>query len=190
MEEQQTGNVPSQCPVCEGELLVTRLQCANCGTEVNGNFTLGRLASLREPHASLLEMFLRVRGNVKEMERELGLSYPTVRARLDEAFQAAGFPRESGRGAGDESDWAARFEADLTERIHARVEEALSGLGRSARRAERRAEREAERAQRRAEREAERGARRAEIMDRLERGDISAEEAAQQLRDLKARRYS
>ena len=42
-----------------------------------------------EPYASLLELFLRVRGNVKDVERELGLSYPTVRARLDEAFKAA-----------------------------------------------------------------------------------------------------
>lgn len=49
----------------------------------------GRLVNLSEPHASLLELFLRVRGNVKDVERELGLSYPTVRARLEEAFRAA-----------------------------------------------------------------------------------------------------
>ncbi len=49
----------------------------------------GRLVNLPEPHASLLELFLRVRGNVKDVERELGLSYPTVRARLEEAFRAA-----------------------------------------------------------------------------------------------------
>jgi hypothetical protein len=51
-----------------------------------------------EPHASLLEMFLRLRGNVKDMERELGLSYPTVRARLEEAFSAAGFSRGARTG--------------------------------------------------------------------------------------------
>ena len=81
--------MPSQCPACGAEMVVTRLQCRACSTEVAGAFAAGRLVNLPEPHASLLELFLRVRGNVKDMERELGLSYPTVRARLDEAFAAA-----------------------------------------------------------------------------------------------------
>ncbi len=82
--------MPSHCPACNHDLAITRLQCPACGTEVAGVFTLSRLASLREPHASLIELFLRVEGNVKDMERVLGLSYPTVRARLKEAFAAAG----------------------------------------------------------------------------------------------------
>lgn len=97
-----------------------------------GEFTLGRLASLREPHASLLELFLRSRGNVKEMERELGLSYPTVRARLEEALTAAGLAR---RGESD----------------------------------------------------AELSSRRSAVLDQLERGEISAAEAASRLRELKRR---
>lgn len=90
---------PASCPACGDGLLVTRLQCPACATEVSGTFnhpgrdagpgTPGRLVNLQEPYASLLELFLRVRGNVKDVERELGLSYPTVRARLDEAFKAA-----------------------------------------------------------------------------------------------------
>ena len=93
MGTEHTPYAPVHCPTCAGELVITRLQCATCGTEVAGTFTLGRLAGLREPHASLLELFLRVRGNVKEMERELGLSYPTVRSRLEEALAAAGLDR-------------------------------------------------------------------------------------------------
>jgi hypothetical protein len=86
------------CPACGNDLLVTRLQCPNCRTEVSGTFAHPgpaaqarpvRLVNLPEPYASLLELFVRVRGNVKDVERELGLSYPTVRARLDEAFKAA-----------------------------------------------------------------------------------------------------
>ena len=95
---------PVACPACGSGLLVTRLQCPNCRTEVSGAFTHPaygagpdagqptpptRLVNLSEPFASLLELFIRVRGNVKDVERELGLSYPTVRARLDEAFMAA-----------------------------------------------------------------------------------------------------
>jgi hypothetical protein len=181
MEETQTGNIPSQCPVCAGELAVTKLQCTNCGTEVNGTFTLGRLAALREPHASLLEMFLRVRGNVKEMERELGLSYPTVRARLEEALQAAGFPRETSRGPEGEGGWEVRLESDLTERIRAVVDEKLSGLGQMSRRNEREFER-------RTRRDDAAAVERREVIDLLERGELDAAEAAELLRDLKKAR--
>lgn len=103
MEEQQTTSAPAHCPVCQAGLLVTRLHCPACGTEVGGSFTLGRLAGLREPYASLIELFLRVRGNMKEMERELGLSYPTVRARLEEALGAAGLGREPASPTDEES---------------------------------------------------------------------------------------
>ena len=97
MNDNSPNTIPTTCPACASELRVTRLQCPACGSEVSGNFSLARLAALPEPHASLIEMFLRVRGNVKDMERALGLSYPTVRARLEEAFQAAGFDRGSDR---------------------------------------------------------------------------------------------
>ncbi len=84
---------PAECPSCSGPLEITRLQCQRCGTEVAGHFDSQRLVNLPEPFASVLEMFLRVRGNVKDMERELGLSYPTVRSRLEEAFRVAGFDK-------------------------------------------------------------------------------------------------
>lgn len=67
-----------------------------------GAFRPGRLINLPEPHASLLELFLRVRGNAKDMERELGLSYPTVRARLDKAILAAGLDRDVSAAGGAE----------------------------------------------------------------------------------------
>jgi hypothetical protein len=86
---ERAGRAPGACPACAAPLLITRLQCPDCGTEVAGVFAADRLVNLPEPHASLLELFLRVRGNVKEMERELRLSYPTVRARLEEALGAA-----------------------------------------------------------------------------------------------------
>ncbi len=95
MTSQSYNELPTQCPSCDSTLVITRLTCPACSTEVGGSFALSQLASLREPHASLLELFLRVRGNVKDMERLLGLSYPTVRARLEEALAAAGLDRET-----------------------------------------------------------------------------------------------
>jgi hypothetical protein len=129
--------MPSHCPACDHDLVITRLQCPACGTEVAGAFTLSRLASLREPHASLIELFLRVEGNVKDMERVLGLSYPTVRARLKEAFAAAGLdqprpaiPVLASRTAAEEVALAAQRTAilDALERRELTAAEAAARL--------------------------------------------------------------
>ena len=78
------------CPICSGELAVTRLHCRSCGTTLEGDFNVGRFARLSRDQFALLESFLRSKGNLKEMERELGISYPTVRARVDALLRALG----------------------------------------------------------------------------------------------------
>lgn len=75
--------VISTCPVCEAQLQVTRLHCNTCGTSIDGEFSVGRFARLNRDQLSLLESFLRSRGNLRELERELGVSYPTVRGRVE-----------------------------------------------------------------------------------------------------------
>jgi hypothetical protein len=83
-------DVISTCPVCSSELSVTRLQCRGCGTAIEGDFSVGRFGRLSRDQLALLESFLRARGNLKELERELKLSYPTVRARIDALVRALG----------------------------------------------------------------------------------------------------
>jgi len=83
-------DVISTCPVCEGELAITRLHCRSCGTALEGEFGVGRYGRLSREQLSLLESFLRSRGNLKEMERELGISYPTVRGRVEALVRALG----------------------------------------------------------------------------------------------------
>ena len=78
------------CPVCEQELSVTRLQCRSCGTAIEGDFSVGRFGRLNRDQLALLESFLRSRGNLREMERESGLSYPTLRGRVDSLIRALG----------------------------------------------------------------------------------------------------
>src|SRR6188508_1476953 len=82
--------VISTCPVCESELHVTRLHCNTCGTTIEGEFNVGRFADLGRDQMLLLEGFLRSRGNLRELERELGVSYPTIRGRVDELLRALG----------------------------------------------------------------------------------------------------
>jgi hypothetical protein len=88
-------DVIATCPVCTGELAVTRLRCGDCGTTIEGEFGVGRFARLTREQTLVLESFLRSRGNLRDMERELGISYPTVRARVEALVRALGFgPRD------------------------------------------------------------------------------------------------
>ena len=84
-------DVIATCPVCSGELTITRLHCRACGSALEGEFGVGRFGRLDREQLGLLESFLRSRGNLKEMERELGISYPTVRGRVDALVRALGF---------------------------------------------------------------------------------------------------
>jgi hypothetical protein len=84
-------DVIATCPVCTGELTITRLHCRSCGSALEGEFGVGRFGRLDRDGLALLESFLRSRGNLKEMERELGISYPTVRARVDALVRSLGF---------------------------------------------------------------------------------------------------
>ncbi len=83
-------DVIATCPVCEGDLAITRLHCRSCGTALEGEFGVGRFGKLSKEQLALLESFLRARGNLKEMERELGISYPTVRNRVESLVRALG----------------------------------------------------------------------------------------------------
>jgi hypothetical protein len=83
-------DVIATCPVCENELSITRLHCRSCGTALEGEFGVGRFGRLGREQMALLESFLRSRGNLKEMERELGISYPTVRGRIEALVRALG----------------------------------------------------------------------------------------------------
>lgn len=84
-------DVISTCPVCSNELTITRLHCGSCGTTLEGDFSVGRFGRLTRDQSVLLESFLRSRGNLREMERELGISYPTVRSRVEALVRALGF---------------------------------------------------------------------------------------------------
>ena len=97
-------DVISTCPVCASDLTVTRLHCASCGTSLEGEFGVGRFSRLSRDQLALLESFLRSRGNLREMERELGISYPTVRARVDALVRALGLADGSPAGEATEAE--------------------------------------------------------------------------------------
>ena len=87
--------VIGRCPICNETLRVVRLDCESCGTRLEGSFSLGRFHSLSTDQLQFLETFIRARGNFKDVERELGISYPTVRSRLDAVIRSLGFPLQA-----------------------------------------------------------------------------------------------
>lgn len=124
-------DVIATCPVCAGELAVTRLRCAGCGTTIEGEFGVGRFASLTREQTQVLESFLRSRGNLRDMERELLISYPTVRARVEALVRALGFgPRDEADpvpGAGPQPASPATATADQIQAGRRDILERLAG---------------------------------------------------------------
>src|SRR5512141_1608240 len=140
-------DVIATCPVCSGELAVTRLHCRACGTTLEGDFNVGRFGRLGREQMTVLESFLRSRGNLRDMERELGLSYPTIRSRVEALVRALGFgPRADGDEGGGEAEAAASSSGALSQ--------------------------------------ADLAAERQQILERLSRREIGADEAATAIRNL------
>jgi hypothetical protein len=82
--------IPQTCPSCSSPLVVTQLGCTSCGTAVVGKFELSPFFRLSPESLKFLEVFVRNRGNVKEVERETGESYWAIRKRLDEVIAEMG----------------------------------------------------------------------------------------------------
>ena len=81
----------SKCPVCGRAMHVTRMHCSACKTTIEGAFEACKFCQLDEEQRQFVEVFLTSRGNIKEVERLLGISYPTVRNRLDTVIEALGY---------------------------------------------------------------------------------------------------
>jgi hypothetical protein len=84
-----------KCPSCDGGLTVSRLECPECSITIDGEFSLPALLKLTPTQIDFVEVFIKNRGIIREVERELGVSYPTVRARLDDVIRSLGFPIKS-----------------------------------------------------------------------------------------------
>jgi hypothetical protein len=151
-------DVIATCPVCSDELTITRLHCRACGTALEGEFGVGRFGRLDREQLRLLESFLRAKGNLKEMERELGISYPTVRGRVDSLVRALGLVEGADVASDDFDEEGPRTDIAEADAVDAQVTDAESDARAAA---ERRA-----------------------ILERLAKKEIGADEAAAALRAL------
>ena len=89
------------CPTCSSNLTITEVTCDTCGTQVRSRYQPGSFSALDEEQQTFLFLFVRSRGNLKELEKTLGVSYPTVRAKLDEVIERLEPPTAPQPAAGD-----------------------------------------------------------------------------------------
>jgi hypothetical protein len=87
-DKEKLHRMPFRDPVTQGELFVSELTGEESGVTIRGRFEIPAYAKLDEENARFLETFLRCRGMLNSVEKELGISYPTVRARLDGLLEA------------------------------------------------------------------------------------------------------
>lgn len=85
-----------RCPICNHEMSVTKLHCNYCETTIEGNFSLCKFCKLTDEQKNFVEVFIKNRGNIKEIEKELGISYPTVRNKLENVIEALGYSAKYG----------------------------------------------------------------------------------------------
>jgi hypothetical protein len=83
--------IPSQCPICGGEILVTRIECRDCNTSIEGQFYSRTFSQLTPKQMEFVETFIRLEGKITHMEKELNLSYPTIRKLLHDVIRALGY---------------------------------------------------------------------------------------------------
>jgi hypothetical protein len=83
--------VISKCPICGDELAITRLHCHNCGVEINGDFALSKLCRLSKEQLTFVLLFLKNQGNIKAIEKDMNISYPTVKKLLNDVLSSLGY---------------------------------------------------------------------------------------------------
>jgi hypothetical protein len=95
------NTVPTKCPICGGEITITRIYCRECDTTIESRFaTGGPFAQLKQEQLAFIELFVRNEGRIKRLEDELKLSYPTIRKQLHDVIRALGYEPGGEEAAG------------------------------------------------------------------------------------------
>ncbi|MEO0258232.1 MAG: DUF2089 domain-containing protein [candidate division WOR-3 bacterium] len=84
------ARLPVRCPACSSKLKIKTLECTSCGTRVDGDFEIPMFCDLDESDLQILYLFLKTRGNLSEVSKYLGISYPTARQRFEDFLKKIG----------------------------------------------------------------------------------------------------
>lgn len=117
--------IPGKCPICGGNIVVTKISCRECRTTLEGRFQLCKFCKLTSEQKYFIDTFIKCGGNIKEVEKDLGVSYPTVKNRLENVAIALG---HKGLGSEPEEDIDRK---EVLEKVNSKqisVEEAIDLL--------------------------------------------------------------
>lgn len=90
----KTYLAPLKCPVCDELVVIEKVGCPSCNTHIEGHFHVSKFSYLSEQNQYFIEVFIKNRGNIKAIEKELDISYPTVKKMLDEVIVSLGYKVE------------------------------------------------------------------------------------------------
>lgn len=117
------------CPICKHSLHVQKLACGNCHTVIENEFSLSKFASLSKEQMEFVEVFVVKRGNIKEVEKELGISYPTVRSKLNDVVEQLGYEEDKDTKPSMEEEKTRKIAVlDMLEKGEIDTQEALTRL--------------------------------------------------------------
>jgi hypothetical protein len=119
------NTLPTTCPLCGGEITITRIYCRDCDSTIEGRFNAGPFSQLTPEQLAFVETFVRCEGKITRMESEIGLSYPTIRNRLHEVIRALGYEPGGEEPAGLSDEERQRILEDLDKGLIS-AEEAMS----------------------------------------------------------------
>jgi Uncharacterized protein conserved in bacteria len=105
--------MPHRCPVCDHEMRISKLTCTHCPTKIEGEFSTCKFCQLPAEQLIFVETFIKCRGNIKEVEKDLRISYPTVRSRLDSIIETLGYRVDGDKEKQDPQEESNRREAIL-----------------------------------------------------------------------------
>lgn len=116
--ERRIRKILEECPTCGSDVIATELSCTNCDTVIRSEYAPCLFCRLSPEDLAFVELFVMNRGNVKEMERELGISYWSIRGRLDEIVGRIGSEQsESGEEGTSRTHQAQSQRRTILERL-------------------------------------------------------------------------
>ncbi len=83
-------SIPKSCPVCGKEYFIKTLECNGCHTTLDGKFAPGVFSNLDSEQTDFVLIFMKNHGNIQKVGKELGISYPTVKSRINKILKALG----------------------------------------------------------------------------------------------------
>ncbi len=122
----------NDCPVCGEQLKAVKLNCSVCGTTIENEFNLSRFGKLNTEQLDFVEIFLKCRGSIKDVEKEMNISYPTVKGKLNDVIKALGYDVQDDKT--EEQTGSIKSVIDSLEQGDISAEEALKKINEKSKR--------------------------------------------------------